>query len=176
MKQLLLALLVMLVFSHCQKNDTHNRTTIEVSQNPQWTTEPFKTNYTIQFPAGFSGGINGFEGNIFNKKNIADSVAIQYFYSNSLHCFDFRDTLTNLLRPSVQSSFAGTQSIELDQRVEFTSNNSRIGIFYHNSGTPLSYGKLFWKDEGVFKESADVEFRPLRLSLLLDILGTIKNR
>src|ERR1700754_4497040 len=100
MKRILLAAMIGSVLISCTKENDQKPAALqsyEVMQNPAWTAESFKRNYTIQFPSGYTGKMQGFEGNTFHKKDAPGTTQIGYFYSNGLYCADFRDTLTNPL-------------------------------------------------------------------------------
>jgi len=176
MKRLLLAAIFGSVLTSCEKNDERPAApqSYEVMQNPAWTAESFKSNYTIQFPAGYTGKMQGFEGNTFHKKDAGGTTQIGYFYSNGVYCADFRDTLTNPLQAAILSILVYNQSpVLLSHRVEFTSNNQLTGVLYHDNAASLK-GVLFWKDEGYFKEAATVESTMQNLPEVINIFKTIK--
>ena len=70
MKNLLLLFFMAVLFGSCRKLVSDN--CIFLKQTEGWQTENFKSKYTIQFPADYTGtGMIGFEGNIFYKKKDA---------------------------------------------------------------------------------------------------------
>jgi hypothetical protein len=169
-------LLALLILASCHKGNQSIENAFPIKQNPAWETEKFKTDYTIQFPTGFVGGVNGFEGNIFWKSNSADSTSFTYNYCNSLHCNDFGDTLKTTTNTAIQGVFNFKRdTIQLDQRVNFTKDNGIVGIYYHNEDS-ISYGKLFWKDDGFFKEALDVKYRKENNMRVIEIVGTIAKK
>ncbi|MEO8403042.1 MAG: hypothetical protein ABI480_00550 [Chitinophagaceae bacterium] len=174
MKQFILPALFCLMIASCSKGDVGRITVYELEQNPGWSTESFKTNYTIQFPSGFTGSMTGFEGNVFDKANADLSTHLWYGYSNSLICFDFRDTLPNINQPFIQVMFNG-QVLTLSDRIEFTSNHELIGIFYHTDAQQIN-GRLFWKDDGVFKEAADANYLVGDEQQMIRILRSVQHR
>ena len=174
MKQFIIPALFCLILAGCSKGDVGRITVYELEQNPGWSSESFKANYTIQFPSGFTGSMGGFEGNIFDKFNTTNSTRLWYFYSNSLFCSDFRDTLMNINQPFIQVMFNG-QVLTLSDRIEFTSNHELTGIFYHTNAQQIN-GRLFWKDDGVFKEAADANYPVGDEQQMIRILRSIRHR
>jgi hypothetical protein len=174
MKKIILAAIIcIVVIAGCKKDNTQ-LISFELAQQAGWTTESFKTNYTIQFPAGYTGQMIGFEGNTFHKAKTGDTTLFWYVYSNDLYCSDFRDTLADPETVSITVSiYPGSVPTLLSHRVALTRNNDLVGIFYYNDGN-VSLGRLFWKDNGVFKEAMDVRFRPDQLSETIDIMRTIQ--
>jgi hypothetical protein len=164
------------MFTSCQKGKQSIENTYQIKQNSTWETEKFKTDYTIQFPAGFTGGVNGFEGNVFMKNNSTDSTSFTYNYCDSLHCNDFGDTLKTTTNTVIQGLFNFKRdTIQLDQRVNFTKENEIVAIYYHNENS-ISRGKLFWKDDGVFKEALDVKYRKENNDQVIEIIGSITKK
>jgi hypothetical protein len=176
MKRIFLAAIIGSVLISCEKNDHKPLApqSYEVMQHPVWTAEDFKSQYTIQFPSGYTGKMQGFEGNTFHKKDAAGTTQIGYFYSNNTYCSDFRDILTDPIQPSILSIFVYNQvPVLLSHRVEFTSNNQLTGVLYHDNGALLK-GILFWKDDGIFKEAATVQSTTQNLPEVINILRTIR--
>ena len=163
---------LLLLFS-CSKNSED--TEYEIGQNPFWQKEQFKRDYTIQFPATYTGGlIVGFEGNIFNKVNATDSIKFWYSYGNGLYFYDFKDTLFNTDQSSITAVFNGN-SVVLSKRIKFTQNGQLIGLLYLNSDAQ-SYARIFWKDNGYFKESADIKFKQQHLMEVIEVVRTIQRK
>jgi hypothetical protein len=48
------------------------------------------------------------------------------------------------------------------------------GVFYYNN-MDISFGRLFWKDGGHFKEAMDARFRIANLGETIDIIRSIKH-
>lgn len=175
MKLAILAVLCVFLLAACQKGKSGHdiANAYELKQNPAWETEKFKNNYTIQFPSGFTGGINGFEGNIFDKRNTNDSIYFSYSFCSPIFCYDFGDTLENAAQTTIQGIFNfGKDTIQLSQRINFTKNNQIIGICFYDK-KPVSHGKLFWKDEGVYKEALNVRYKKEYQQIVIEIIGTI---
>jgi hypothetical protein len=122
------------------------------------------------------GGTTGFEGNIFVKYNANDSVHFSYSFCSSIFCYDFGDILENIAQKMFRGIFLyGHDTVQLTQRANFTKDQALAGIFYHNEET-ISFGKLFWKDGGVFKEALDVWYRKNDLQRVIEIIGTIQEK
>jgi hypothetical protein len=179
MKAIILTAFIVSVLVSCEKKHEEKVTdtqSYELQQQPIWAVEKFKTDYTIQFPSGYTGGINGFEGNIFNKMNAAIGTRVSYAYCNSLVCYDFHDVLSNPLQASILYVINQNSSPELlRHRVEFTLNNQLTGVLYHNNEAELK-GVLFWKNGGFFKEAAFIDCQFQNLPQVIDILRTIKEK
>lgn len=183
MKRLILYVITGIVFISCEKGKEENTgnkvSRYETGPNPAWAIEQFKKYYNIQFPQGYTGAMATFEGNTFDKRHIPDSSFFWYFYSNGGTYFnDFRDTLinTNLSQILVQFTSGSTPNpIWLTERIEFTRNGELAGIFYHDMGSFL-HGRLFWKDNGFFKQALEVMCRSRNLPQAIEIIRTIAPR
>jgi len=175
MKYLVITLFSFLLLFSCSKNSEDQE--YEIGQHPLWPKEPFKRDYTIQFPDTYKGGlVVGFEGNIFNKLKQIDSTRFWYGYSNGLFFYDFNDTLFNTEQSSITAVFNyGNLVLVLPKKIKFTQNGQLIGLLYHNSDVQ-SYGRIFWKDDGYFKASADIKFKPQNLSEVIEVVRTIQRR
>jgi hypothetical protein len=177
MKRPLLLCFVCLSLIACKKEKTSEELPLsyEVGQNPNWNTEPFKYKYSIQFPAGYTGGMFSFEGNTFDKRFPGDTIMVFYAFSNwpGIGFKDFNDTLFNPLEPSVILNLWGGGPILLNHRIEFTKQGELVGILYYNTDS-LCYGKLFWKENGLFREALHLVFRPNLLIEMASIIRTIK--
>lgn len=148
----------------------------ELSQHPGWTAEKFKNDYTIQFPSRFEGSVKGFEGNVFAKQDVADSLYFSYAFCSPTFCSDFGDTLSGADRTTITGVFPYAQAgILLTHRTNFTDSGTLTAIFYYDEAS-LSDGKLFWKDGDVFKEALNVRYAKAALPEVLEILGTIRTR
>lgn len=176
MKHIAIALFSFLLLFSCSKNSEVEDREYEIGQNPLWAKEPFKRDYTIQFPDTYKGGMVGWEGNIFSKLKQIDSTRVWYSYLTSLYANDFRDTLFNTEQSSITAVFYnGNLVLVLPKKIKFTQNGQLTGLLYHNSDAQ-SYGRIFWKDNGFFKESADIKFKPQNLSEVIEVVRTIQRR
>ena len=174
MKPVVITLFSFLLLFSCSKNSGDQE--YEIGQHPMWPKEPFKRDYTIQFPETYKGGLVGFEGNIFNKLKQIDSTRFWYAYGDALRFYDFNDTLFNTGQSSITAVFYnGNLVLELPETIKFTQNGQLIGLLYHNSDAQ-SYGRIFWKDDGYFKESADIKFKPQNLSEVIEVIRTIQRK
>jgi hypothetical protein len=173
MKRLFLLVAAIALFS-CKK-DMQDVPVIRLEPNPAWETESFKTEYIIQFPAGYKGpGMTGFEGNVFFKNNDDQTLLFSYHYCFGLTCFDFGATLSLPEPDSIYRDTAGGKII-LDQRFSFLDSLSQTAILYYNTRAQAT-GKLYWRDNGVYKEAMDISFLYSKLQEVLDILKTIRRR
>jgi hypothetical protein len=181
-----LALIVLLVGCHKQLKQLPNQpaSCIQVAQNASWTTEAFKNNganvnpplYSIQFPSGYMGyGFTwGFEGMTFDKIRNDNTVRFSSFYPTGLLMLMWGK---NLPTPepdfiTINSALSSGQNVFLNKKIKFCeTNNSEIGIYYYNDS--YAYGRLFWKDNGTFKEALDVVYNFPRQQEVLDIIKTI---
>jgi len=159
---------------------------IQIAQNSNWAVETFKNGsvaasppwYTIQFPSEYSGPgiVYGLEGVSFSKDRGNDnSVRFRYLYPTGLSFLPWGSQLQQP-EPSaliINSLLSGGQTITLDKKLNFCGNDSlKIGIYYYNS--TVAYGRLYWKDNGSFKEALDVLYNFSRQQEVIDIIKTIK--
>lgn len=160
-----------------KKKEAEDVYSVQVKQYDDRAAEAFKVNYTIQFPNGYTGGlIQGFEGNLFDKRVAGDNVRVWYNFCNSLFCPQFGNPLADTTQTSLTVSFYYTTDLTvktLSRRIEFMKNNERVGILYYNAES-ISFGRLFWKENNIFQEAADVVFRKNELNEVITILRTIK--
>jgi hypothetical protein len=178
-----LSLVLLAFLMSCQKDNSienaecNNLTTID-----SWTTINFKTNYTIQVPSGFKGlGMNGFEGNTFSKFSNDTSIILTYGYSNGLFCFDFGDTLQTIMPASIKVKDNSENLITLDKVQRFCQNTETIGVLYYSedsiSNSKLYWnGRLYWKDNGLFKQAMEIKFPASELETAKEIIETIKSK
>jgi hypothetical protein len=149
---------------------------VPMQQHATWTAIPFKTDYTIQLPAEYQGiGMAGIEGNIFIKRRTDTTVTFKYGFCNSLRCNDFGATLKNPAPASVEYR-NGNFAITLDKRLAFhNSDSQRVAILYY-SGEQYAHGKLYWNENGVFKDALEIFYISARHQEVLDIIKTIKRK
>jgi hypothetical protein len=171
--------LVFTVLVGCKKENTKGADCFEINPVSTGNPEDFKIinpiKYSIEFPTSFMGGLQrGFEGNLFHKYHLADSIDIRYNNCSGLYCYDFGSVLSDINQLSIQANMVyGQPPILLDNRIEFRKNNVLIGIFYHSNGA-TSWGKLFWKDSGEFKDALNAKFKRADLMRIVDIIRTIR--
>ncbi|TAN01842.1 MAG: hypothetical protein EPN39_01210 [Chitinophagaceae bacterium] len=176
MKSLILLTLWGILLVACHKENQGVKNVYEVKQHAAWNAEKFKDGYTIQFPSGFTGGVTGFEGNIFYKSNTNDSVYFSYAFCSPTFCYDFGDTLKNTTETSIQGIFNfGKDTVSLAQRMNFTKNNQIEGIYFYDK-EPFSHGKLYWKDGGVYKEALNAQYKKEHQQSVIEIMGTIQKK
>ena len=163
--------------TYCKKDNVientvcNNMTTID-----SWTTISFKTNYTIQIPSGFKGlGMAGFEGNTFSKFSNDTTIVLEYGYCNDLFCNDFGDTLPTTMPASITVKDNLNNLITLDKIQRFCQNAETIGILYYSNDT-ISNSKLYWKDNGLFKQALQIKFSASGLETVNEIIETIKSK
>jgi hypothetical protein len=161
----------------CKKNDNVGDTNyFELTSDDGWRTISFKTNYTIQVPSGFTGGILvGFEGNSFFVSSEDNKTQLSFGYSNSLAILDFGDTLKDPIPTSIQIANNFSKLITLNQIEYLRQNTETIGILsYLKSDT--SYGRLYWKDKGKLKDALEIEYNITKLDTVNKIIETIKEK
>ena len=170
----LLILFFTLIIIACKK-ETTNVNCIALSQNSNWTISDFKNNYTIQFPANYFGGKDGFEGNIFYKERNDSSIVFSYDYCSPLFCYDFGDTLYQPFPNSINIKVYDS-TITLSKQVAFCDSNSlQIAILYYND-EDKSHARLYWKDNGLYRQALEIAFDYSELQEVLDIIKTIKEK
>lgn len=177
MKKIPIFILIIFLFISCRKNnggETVNDFTLTTI--PGWPTIDFKTNYTIQLPVGFSGGVQpGFEGNTFNAVTQDEKIKVYFEYSNSLFAVDFADTLKTPIPTRIQIVNNFSQLIILDQIAYFKQGSENIGILYYSKSEP-SRGRLFWKDKGVLKDALEIDFNLSELETVNKIIQSVKRK
>ncbi len=183
MKKIIILLVITAFSVGCKKDNVientacNNMTTID-----NWLTISFKTNYTIQVPSGFKGlGMNGFEGNTFSKFSNDTTIILEYGYSNGLFCFDFGDTLQTTIPLSIKVKDNSNNLIALDKIQRFCQNAETIGVLYYSndsiSNRKLYWNsRLYWKDNGLFKQAMQIKFSASGLETVNEIIETIKSR
>jgi hypothetical protein len=143
-----------------------------------WRLESFKNAYNIQFPEYFIGmGMQGFEGNMFERYNPDSSIMISYAYCNELYCADFGDTLPVDLPDQlyVINSPIRSSEIELVNKKYFCSDDQMKGILYY-SNDAVSLGKFYMLGYGGYLEAATLLFSSNKLDTVCLILSTINER
>lgn len=170
-----------LVFFSCKREETKidisaftgpvlNLTTIG-----GWPIIKFKATYTIQVPNDFIGqGINGWEGNAFDKSSNDTTIKLWYHYCSPTFCSDFGDTLSNLELKTINiDDYAGGQFL-LDTLIYFNSGSIRVGQLYF-SKTNIARGRLYWLDGGMMKQALEMTFPSNNILTIKEIISTIKS-
>ncbi len=150
-----------------------NTECIQPGQNAAWETEPFKTDYTIQFPDGYEGGIGGFEGNTFDKSSDETGIRFYYFFCSALFCEDFGDTLASPIPDSLITLHEGQTQI-LHGLIALCENNDVTGLLYYND-EPESVGEYYMKVAGQFRHAVTISFPSVNLDIVLEIIKTIRH-
>lgn len=183
----------------CQKTRQSQDETpcITVAQNLSWQTVSFKSyhqvtptrlaDYTIQFPAGYTGyGMSlTIEGFVFYKRNADTSVYFQYAYSpTGGYYVPFGTSTIQVPEPDTMTIATNAWiTVLLDKKQTFCDSSRQQGILYYTNSyynpldvyNPKSYGRLFWRDSaGVLRQAMDVNFRTYQQPEVFDIIRTIK--
>jgi hypothetical protein len=166
-------LIPLLIFS-C-KREVDKKDCVTLSQNPDWTTSDFKSNYTIQLPDNYFGnGKVGFEGNIYDKTRDDSSINFSYSYCSPLHCADFGENLSEPFPGSINIT-ANNRTITLDQKMTFCGDHAQAAVLYYNNDND-SHARLYWKDNGEYKQALEISYKHSRHQDVLDIIKTIKEK
>jgi len=180
----IIAILIPIISIPCctKDNSVENTVCNNLTTIDSWTTISFKTNYTIQVPSGFKGsGMAGFEGNTFSKFSNDTTIILEYGYCNDLFCSDFGDTLRGTLPESITVKDNSDKIIELDKIQRFCQNSETIGVLYYSIDSILNSnlywnGRLYWKDNALFKQAMQIKFPASELQTVNEIIETIKLR
>lgn len=167
MKKISLFFLIIFLLTNCRKN--HEET--------DWKTIDFKYNYTIQVPVGFTGGVQpGFEGNSFYAASADKKIQLYSGYGYALGVNDFGDALQNPVPQNIQvTDYTNSKLITLDKIENFYQGSQIIGIlFYFNDNN--SWGRLYWKDDNVFKDALEIDFNLTDLETVNKIIQSIKRK
>ncbi len=171
--KLTLLLLITLIGSCAKDEEISLNNSIEVSQNSNWNTEDFKTNYTIQFPDNYEGtGMVGFEGYVFNKSRIDKKVEFTYSFCNPLFCSDFGNPLNVPILNSLTIKDQDGNEIVLNSKKEFSLNGNLVGILYHNSAVN-SIGKYYMNQGDKYLEGLTIYFSNTEYQEVENIIKTI---
>lgn len=182
--QKIISLLIIIAFSvGCKKeNVIDNIVCNNMATKDSWITISFKTNYSIQVPSDFKGlGMAGFEGNTFSKFSNDTTIMLDYGYCNSLFCNDFGDTLQTTIPLSIKVKDNSNNLITLDKIQRYCQNAETIGILYYTNNNVSSNklywnSRLYWMDNGIFKQAMQIKFPATGLETVNEIIETIKPR
>jgi hypothetical protein len=177
MQKTAMIFLFVFLLTGCKKNDNVGDTNyFDLTSVDGWRTISFKTNYTIQVPPGFTGGLLvGFEGNSFSVSSADNKIQLSSGYSNSLAILDFGDTLKNPIPKTIQITNNFSKLITLNQIEYFHQNTDTVGILYYLK-SDTSYGRLYWKDNGELKDALEIEYNITKLDTVNKIIETIKEK
>ena len=176
MKKLLLIFTIVILLFSCKKDNAILPDSTELQQQEGWSTEPFKSEYTIQFPDYYTGGyIQGFEGGSFSKVRDNSAVSMSYGFSDGLQMYDFGDTLTDESATSIDVP-QGDILMFLNQRTDFTYHGSVEGILFHNDAQNIRRGELYWKDNGLFRDALTIYYDADLEGEVICILKTIQHK
>jgi hypothetical protein len=177
MKKLILFSVIFCLLFSCKKSPEKNDTPgcYTLTQIDGWPKINFKSNYTIQVPDGFDGlGMAGFEGNTFAKHSSDNKINLTYAYcDNGLFCFDFGDTLSHPAPGNIQILNNLGSSVTTNKIKYFCQNSDTVGLLYY-IGNYDANGRLYWKDNNIFKAALDVDFLLTEMVTVDKIIGTIK--
>lgn len=171
-------LVVVLLLASCKrdvdkKNEERPDNCIALSQHSQWTVSAFKADYTIQVPGGYSTPLYvGFEGRVFFTKRNDNTAQIAFAYCSPLQCTDFGEKLSSPFPASIDININGSK-ITLDQKANFCSGDDHVGILYYNHDNN-ALGRLYWKDNGEFKQALELSYDHSLQQEMIDIIKTIK--
>ena len=107
---------------------------------------------------------------------------MDYGYCGPLFCNSFGDTLadSNATTITILSYFLLSVTDQnpqrtLHQRLFLMQGEEQAAIFFYDR-QPVSYGRLYWKEEGLYREALDVRFTPARQEEVFSILATIQRQ
>lgn len=170
---LLLILNLCFLVSCSDRDDELQNTCIEISQNPEWNTEDFKTNFTIQFPDNYEGvGMTGFEGNFFRKYRSDERIEFDYRFCSATYCYDFGNPLDMPIPNSITAKDRNQKEKVLSSKKEFCSNSDTIGYFYFDE-EESSTGKYFMKRDSVYLEGLTIYFSATEIQEVENLIKTI---
>jgi hypothetical protein len=176
--KLTLPFILLFLLASCKEESKTPDDCIMPNAFNEWRLESFKDAYTIQFPEYFIGiGMQGFEGNLFERYNPDSSIMISYSYCNALYCSDFGDTLSESLPESIfyNDSPTSGQQIELINKRYFCAEDQLTGVLYYSDGS-INLGKFYMRGPGGYLEAASIQFAGSKLDTVCLILSTINER
>lgn len=167
-------LIFILTVLSCSKEEIPNlKKCIEKSENPNWITEDFKHNYTIQFPSNYLGnGMMEFEGVFFNKRRDDGEIEFNYNFCLLIYCDQYGDTLNESIPDSIIAKDKIGATISLTSKKNFCLNENSVGILYYNS-EQNSTGKYFMRHDSYFLDALTVYFEKDEYQEVENIIKTI---
>ncbi len=145
--------------------------TLNSTSQSGWTTERLNSDYTVQFPTGYTGnGAVGFEGLTFSKTRKDGKAQFHYSFCGPTFCSEYGQPLPN---PVPARVIAG--SLTLNKSVALNRNGQTQGIFYYAEQDKTS-GRLYLLNDGQLKESLTIQYEYSLQNEVLAILQTIQPR
>ena len=170
MKQLFIIGLIFIIA--CNKDDIECQLFL---QPETWVIEDFKTDYSIHFPPSYEGeGMVGFEGNIFFKNSVDNSIILQYSFCGPLYCEDFGNDLATPLPEMIFIETPFTTPVNLTEKQSFCNNGVEYAVLYYNISDE-AIGKLYMNHDGKWLEAMYIEFNRNKLDELIEIVGSISS-
>lgn len=152
---------------------------VPMEQIPGWTVEPFKTNYTIQFPSDWKGtGMVGFEGNMFSKDREAPLGGVGYQFCGPLYCEDFGEELPMPAPLSFSEPDTEGLDVILENIVRFCDDTEVVAILYYgiSKAGMMTYGRLYMKDNGVFQLGLTMKYEPALQEEIINVMKSIAKK
>jgi hypothetical protein len=177
MKKFIMLSAIFCLLLSCKKSPEKSETPgcYTLTQIDGWPKINFKSNYTIQVPNEFEGlGMMGFEGNTFSKHSPDYKIYLDYGYcGNGLFCFDFGDPLAHPAPDYIQILTKLRLSVTTNKIKYFCQNSDTVGLLYYIDNDNAN-GRLFWKDNNIFKAALNVDFSLTEITTVNKIIGSIK--
>jgi hypothetical protein len=183
MMNIIRCLLFALLIVSCKKSggnkdavyDIDDSNCIVLSQHANWDTTGFRTHYTIQFPGNYTVTKNQVQSGIDYKVQRHDkSVNFAYMYCGSMNCYNF-DNLPASFPEYVDYEAWGIYR-KLDQKATFCDGNILTGVLYYDIRNGNSIARLFWKEDGKYKDALIISYNPSHHQEVLSIIKTIKRK
>ncbi len=170
-------LLVFFILTSCREESNLPDDCIMHTAFNDWRMEGFKDGYTIQLPEYFIGmGMQGFEGNMFERYNPDSSIMISYAFCNGTYCYDFGDTIPEPLLENVLPNdfLMASYEIEIIDKY-FCSDDQLTGLLYYVEDS-INRGVFYMKGYGGYLEAASILFDSSKLDTVCIILSTVDER
>lgn len=150
---------------------------LAMEANPDFIAIPFKQDYTIQLPAGYSGeGINMSESVNFNVKTPKGSQ-LSYFYSCATDCFLYFGQKLESPAPDTIKGMWGFPDEILIKATQFCLDGEIEAILYHSAHAgPACQGWLYMKRGQDYEEGLHLQFDYANLPEIESILQTISEQ
>ena len=153
----------------CSK--TENGDCVSIKSNKSFIEEDFKDGYSISFPSEYTR--NGLFRGMVNDFEKQSPSGINFSFSSGgswggIHQY-FRDSI-----PSSSVESVSFDNRVLTQKVDFCIKNEHEMVFFHNSEGPSSFGMLYMKVDGVYREALYVYFDITLLPEVTSVLRTIR--
>lgn len=168
--------LVILLMMSCKEEDIvpPDKPCYSLASHPDWPVTPYKTGYTIQFPADYWGGIAFFEGPIFRTLSPGHDVYLFDQFCGAVWCNEYGDTLADGdVDILIRKEYGKTSNITLDQKITFCHQDTIQGYLFYAQDT-LNYGWLYWNVDGVLRHALHAFFTPQKAEEVTTILQSIR--